>query len=201
MDHDRVESLASSWTAPAFSNRKRYSRNLIVAGLILLVLGGVAVYDSNAVTYYQSVFNVLALKFFKITDNIKDQTTLKGSFQETSGRPVTFLIMSSAQLAAFQIGQGNLSLFSMPNVASGSFSFTFNAVDQYFLVFLHGSGFLSSTETVSFQRSYYALARLEFGLAIVLFGMGILQLYWGLRPRDMRRKSSPRETGMTHGQP
>jgi hypothetical protein len=193
--------LASSWIAPPFSNRKRYSRNLIVAGLVLLVLGGVAVYDSNAATFYQSVFNLLPLKFFKITDNIKDQTTLKGSFQETSGRPVTFLIMNSAQLAAFQIGQGNASLYSVQNVATGSFSFTFTTVDQYYLVFLHGSSFLSSTETVSFQRSYYALARIEFGLAIVLLGMGVLQLYWGLRPKEMQRKAFSRETGTTHGQP
>ncbi len=193
--------MASTWTVPPFSNRKRYSRNLIAAGLVLLVLGGVAVYDSNAATFYQSVFNLLPLKFFKITDNIKDQTTLKGSFQETSGRTVTFLIMSSAQLAAFQIGQGNASLYSMVNVATGSFSFTFNTVDQYYLVFLHGLGFLSSTETISFQRSYYALARIEFGLAIVLVGLGLLQLYWGLRPKDMQRRPSPRETGTTHGQP
>ncbi len=200
MDDDRAESLASSWTSPPFSNRKRYSRNLIIAGLVLLVLGGVAFYDSNAASFYQSTFNILPSKFFKITDNIKDQTTLKGSFQETSGRPVTFLIMNSAQLAVFQIGQGNASLYSIQNVATGSFSFTFNTVDQYYLVFLHGSSLLSSTETVSFQRSYYSLARVEVGLAIVLWSMGVLQLYWGLRPKDMQRKPSSRETGTTHGQ-
>ncbi len=193
--------MASSWTSPPFSNRKRYRRNLIIAGLVLLVLGGLAVYDSNAATFYQSTFNILSLKFFKITDNIKDQTTLRGSFQETSGRAVTFLIMSSAQLATFQIGQGNASLYSMKNVATGSFSFTFNTPDQYYLVFLHGSGFLSTTETVSFQRTYYALARIEFGFALVLLGMGVLELFWGLRPKDPQFKPSPRLTGTQHGQP
>ena len=193
--------MASSLTISQ-ANKRRYKRNLIAAGLLLLALGAYTIYDSGSASYYNSTFNLLPSKFFKITDNLKDTATINGQITETSGRLVTFLIMSSQQFANFQIGQGNTSLYSAINKASTSISFTFPAPDTYFLVFLHGSGYLTATETVSFTRTYLALARFEFYSGIVLVAIGVLELYWGLRPRDTARpKAQPKPSGASYGQP
>ena len=193
--------MASPLIASQVSKR-RYKRNLIAVGLVLLALGAYTIYDSNSASLYHSTFNLLPSKFFKITDNLKDTATLSGQIKETSGRPVTFMIMSSVQFASFQIGQGNASLYSVVNSASSGISFTFPNADTYFLVFLHGTGYLTATETVDFQRTYLALARFEFFSGIALVAIAILELYWGLRPRDMARsRPQSKLSGTSVGQP
>src|SRR3989441_1955792 len=99
--------------------------------------------------------------------------------------------MNCPQFAVFQIGQGNASLCSVKEVTSASISFAFPSADTYYLVFLHGSGFLNATETVDFQRTYLALARFEFYSGIALVVLGIAELSWGLRPRDGPRSRIP----------
>ncbi len=115
--------MASTWT-PGLRPRPKYRRGLVIVGLALLVLGGLTVYDASAISFYQSTFNVLPLKFFKITDSLKDQTTISGQFQETSSRPIRFYIMNSVQVAAFQIGQSNASLYSVVDKATASVAYT-----------------------------------------------------------------------------
>ena len=189
----------------ALQARKRpYKKNLVAVGLVLLALGVYTIYDSNSLSNYHSTFNLLPSKFFKITDNLKDTATLTGTVKETGGRTVSFLIMSSAQFAQYQVGQGNASLYQMLNVASSSISFTFPTADSYFLLFLHGSGFLNTTETVDFSRTYVALGRFEFYSGIVIVGLAVLLLYWGLRPRDLARtrgQLNPSETFVGQSQP
>jgi hypothetical protein len=181
-----------------------YKKNLVAVGLILLALGAYTVYDSNSLSNYHSTFNLLPSKFFKITDNLKDSATLTGTVRETGGRTVSFLIMSSFQFAQYQVGQGNASLYQALNVASASISFTFPTADSYFLLFLHGSGYLTTTETVDFQRTYAALARFELFSGMILVGLAALLLYWGLRPKDMSRSRSmlnPSETLVGQSEP
>jgi hypothetical protein len=90
--------------------------------------------------------------------------------------------MNSLQFASYQIGQGNASLYMVANQASGSISFSFPAADTYYLMFLHGSGYLTMTETIDFQRNYLSLGRFEFYSGIGLIGIAVLELFWGLRP-------------------
>jgi hypothetical protein len=183
--------------------RKRpHKRNLVAVGLLLLAIGAYTIYDSNSASYYHSTFNLLPSKFFKITDNLKDTATVNGHISETSGKTMTFLIMNSAQFAAYQIGQGNASLYSVKNAASTSISYSFPTADTYFLVFLHGSGYLNATETVDFQRTYLALARFEFFSGIALVGIGVLETFWGVRPRDTQRSGAqPKQSGASYEQP
>jgi hypothetical protein len=166
------------------ARKRHYKKNLVAVGLILLALGAYTVYDSKSYSSYNSTFNLLPLKFFKITDNLKDTATITGTIQETGGRRVSFLIMSSMQFAQFQVGQGNTSLYSLLNIASGSISFSFPSPDTYYLMFLHGTGYLNTTETVAFQRSYIALGRFELFSGSLLIGLAGFLLYWGLRPKE-----------------
>src|SRR5438093_11952814 len=110
----------ASWGPPVPGLRMALrKRGLIAAGLILLLIGGYTLFNYNPVHAYQSTFNVLPGKFFKIGANLRDQTRITGSFQETSGRPVEFMVMSSAQFAAFQTRTGSASLYSLPETAAG----------------------------------------------------------------------------------
>jgi len=192
--------LASPLTANQIRKRP-YKKNLIAVGLLLLAIGAYTIYDSNSASFYHSTFNLLPGKFFKITDNLKDTATINGQVRETSGRTITFLIMSSQQFAAYQIGQGNASLYAVKNTASSGISFTFPTADTYFLAFLHGTGYLNATETVDFQRTYLALARFEFFSGITLVVLGFLELFWGLRPRDKRPGALPGQSGASYGHP
>lgn len=183
----RNKGLGFTMSTPRIAVQARtraYKKNLIAVGLILLALGAYTIYDSNSFTSYNSTFNILASRFFKITDNLKDTATITGNFRETGGRTVTFLIMNSIQFAQYQIGQGNVSLYSVLNVASSSISFRFPSPDTYYLIFLHGSGFLTTTETVTFQRTYVALGRFELFSGTILLGLALLLMFWGLRPRE-----------------
>lgn len=185
----------------AVQARKRpYKKNLVAVGLILLAIGAYTIYDSNSLTNYHSTFNILAGRFFKITDNLKDTATLRGQFSETGGRTVSFMIMNSAQFVQYQLMQGNASLYKVVNVGSASFSFSFPSPDTYFLMFLHGSGYLNTTQTVDFSRTYIALARFELYSGSVLVGLALLLLYWGLRPKDLLPPKTPAWSGTQFGQ-
>jgi hypothetical protein len=193
--------LASPLTATQ-ARKRHYRKNLIGVGLLLLALGAYTIYDSNSASLYHSTFNLLPSKFFKITDNLKDTASISGQLRETSGRTINFLIMNSQQFAAYQVGQGNASLYWVKDSASASISFSFPRADTYFLLFLHGSGYLTTTETVDFQRTYLALARFEFLSGIALVGIGVLETFWGLRPRDSQRSGAlPKQSGTSNGQP
>ncbi len=54
---------------------------------------------------------------------------------------------------------------------------------------------------MSFQRSYYNLSRFELFSGIVLLGLGVLEAYWGLRPRDAQTKRLMKQSGTSNGQP
>lgn len=161
----------------------RYERRLIIVGLILLAIGGIAVYNTNAAHSYQSTFNVLPGRFFKITTNLRDQTLLTGNFRETTGRIVNFYVMNSVQFAAFQLGQGNANLFALTDVPDGSVTFTSSLPDAYYLVFTHGTGLLNMTETVNFQRTYVSLDEFQIISGVLLLILGGIVLYWGMRPK------------------
>jgi hypothetical protein len=165
-------------------------RGLIAAGLILLLIGGYTLYTYNPAHDYQSTFNVLPSKYLKILANLRDQTRITGSFQETSGRPVLFEIMSSAQLAAFQLRTGNTSLYALPPTATGQVDFTSTVPDTYYLLFLHTSALLNTTQTVNFQRTYTSvdLPAVASGLALVV--LAGVEIYWGFRPSGRRPASA-----------
>jgi hypothetical protein len=159
------------------------NRGLIAVGLVLLVIGGYELYSYNPVHTIQSTFNVLPNKFVKILANLRDSTHVTGTFTETSGRPVTFMIMSSAQFAAFQTNANNtVNLYSLPEAATGNVDWTSTIPDSYYLVFRHGAGLLAATQTVNFQRTYTSVDIPAIVAGIVLVLLGTIEIYWGFRP-------------------
>ncbi len=165
-------------------------RGLIAAGLVLLLIAGYTLYNYNPVHPYQSTFNLLPLKYFKIGANLRDQTRITGTFQETAGRSVEFMIMSSAQYAAFQTKTGNASLYSLPETATGQVDFTSSVPDTYYLLFLHGTGFLNVTQSVNFQRTYTSVDVIAIVAGVALLVLGVVELYWGFRPAGKPASSS-----------
>ncbi len=166
-------------------------RGLIAAGLVLLLIGGYTLYNYNPVHAYQSTFNLLPGKYFKIGANLRDQTRITGTFQETSGRPLEFMVMSSTQYAAFQARTGNASLYSLPETAVGQVDFTSSVPDTYYMLFLHGTGYLNVTQTVNFQRTYTSVDVLAIVAGAALLVLAAVEIYWGFRPSGGRAESPP----------
>lgn len=168
-------------------------RGLIAAGLILLLIAGYMFYNYNPVHPYQSTFNLLPGKYFKIGANLRDQTQITGSFQETAGRTVEFMVMSSAQYAAFQARTGNASLYALPEENAGHVDFTSSVPDTYYMLFLHGTGYLNVTQTVNFQRTYTSVDILAIAAGAALLALGAVELYWGFRPAGKSVSRPPAE--------
>ncbi len=168
-------------------------RGLIAAGLVLLLLGGYFLYSYNPAHSYQSAFNVLPGKFFKILANLRDQTRITGTFQETSGRPVAFMVMSSAQFAAFQAANATANLYALPETPTGTVDFLSTVPDAYYLVFRHGSGQVTTTQTVTFQRTYTSVDEPAILAGIALLVLGAVEIFWGFRPSG-RPTDSPQAT-------
>jgi len=186
----------ASWGSPVPGLRMALrKRGLIAAGLILLLIGGYTLFNYNPVHAYQSTFNLLPGKFFKIGANLRDQTRITGSFQETAGRPIAFMVMSSAQFAAYQARMGTASLYSLPETATGQVDFTSSVPDTYYMLFLHGTGYLNVTQTVNFQRTYTSVDVLAIAAGAALLVLGAVEVYWGFRPSGNRTEAPPATAG------
>src|SRR5712691_12959051 len=168
-------------------------RGLIAVGLILLLLGGYALYNYNPVHNFQSTFNVLPAKYLKILANLRESTRITGTFQETSGRPVAFMIMSSAQFAAFQAANATANLYALPETPTGNVDFMSTVPDAFYLVFRHGSGQSTTTQTVTFQRTYTSVDEPAILAGIALLVLGAVEIFWGFQPFG-RKAASPQAT-------
>lgn len=170
-------------------------RGLVLAGVILLVLGGYAFVQGLNPHQYQSTFNILPLKYLKITANLRDMTHITGTYEETGNRPVNFTIYSSIQFAYFQVGTPTANLYSIRATPSSSIDFTSTVPDTYYLVFTHGPGLLNVTETINFSRSYVSADLTSYALSGVLFALGAVELVWGIRSGRATRPSARRAYG------
>jgi hypothetical protein len=163
-------------------------RGLIAVGLVLLVIGGYFLYSYNPAHSYESTFNVLPGRYFKILANLRDATRITGSFQENAGREVTFAIMSSAQFSAFQASNVLADVYDLPAGARGNVDWISSIPDAYYLLFRHGSGQANTTQTVAFSRTYTSIDEVAILAGIALLVLGAVELYWGFFPGG--RKSS-----------
>ena len=162
----------------------------IVGGAFLLALAlfNFATYMNTASG--QSTFNILSGQYEYVPKTESPGNSVTGSFQEGSGNPISFYIMNSAEYSAFQIGTGVNSEYSILNVPSANFAYTFSTQDQYYFVFRHGQGFSNTTETVSFQRSYTTLdsTRLYLGILFLIFAAVELIIAFVVVPRRQKNR-------------
>ena len=155
----------------------------LVGGLFLV---GLALF--NFVTYTntsstQSTFNILSGQYEYLTTTRSPGDSISGAFQEGSGSPVSFYILSSAQFASFQTGASLNSMYSIQDVASSAISFAFTVQDTYYIVFRHGSGLFDSRETVDFQRTYITHDNFRLGLGLFFLAFAAVELVVAFRPR------------------
>ncbi len=170
----------------------RLKAGILIIALILLVLGGYTLYVSNVYHSYQSTFNIGPNRYFRIPTDLRETTTISGNFQESGGRPVSFSVMSSVQFASFQLGSNLGDLYSIQDVPASAVSFTSTASDTYYLVFTHGTGLQNTSETVSFQRSYFSLHYFPIVSGVMMVVLAVVHVVWGLRYREPLPPPPPR---------
>ncbi|TMI15370.1 hypothetical protein E6H35_02465 [Candidatus Bathyarchaeota archaeon] len=153
-------------------NRLRF----LISALFVLSLAGYNFLTYTSTTSEQSTFNLEPGLTANLVTTRTSSDVISGQFQENSGSPVSFYILSSAQFAAFQAQTSFNYLYGIVNVVSGSFSYTFPLQDTYEIVFRHGTGLINSYETVTFQRSYqtHNSSHLQLGLVFLVFGAASL---------------------------
>jgi len=189
------EPAAQVFSLPRVKRRRdpRVLRRLgaMLGGFAILALGAATLYTSESSHEYRSTFNILANRYFKITANLRTDTTVVGEFQETSGRTVTFLIMGSVQFTSYQRGQNIGNLYAIPDVSSGSISYQATSTDTYYLIFTHGPGLLNTTETVTLRRQYVSHDEFKLLVGGLLVILGPLETYWAWRAREEPEPPAP----------
>ena len=160
---------------------------LLISALFVLSLAGYSFLTYTSTTSEQSTFNIQPGLTYNLVTTRVSSDAISGQFQENSGSPVSFYVLSSAQFAAFQAQTSFSYLYGVVNVASGSFSYTFPAQDTYEIVFRHGTGLVNNYETVNFQRSYqtHISSHLQLGLIFVVFGA--VSLVLAFRPEKPKK--------------
>jgi len=168
-------------------NRLRF----LISALFVLSLAGYNFLTYTSTASEQSTFNLQPGLTYNLVTTRVSSDVISGQFQENSGNPVSFYVLSSAQFAAFQAKTSFNYLYGVVNVASGSFSYTFPVQDTYEIVFRHGTGLVNSTETVNFQRSYqtHVSSRLQLGLVFLVFGA--VSLVLAFRPEKPKTIATP----------
>jgi hypothetical protein len=164
-------------------NRLRF----LISALFVLSLAGYNFLTYTSTTSEQSTFNLQPGLTANLVTTRTSSDVISGQFQENSGSPVSFYILSSAQFTAFQAQTSFNYLYGIVNVASGSFSYTFPLQDTYEIVFRHGTGLINNYETVNFQRSYqtHISSHLQLGLVFLVFGAASLAV--AFRPEKPKK--------------
>lgn len=169
----------------------RTARILVSAFLLL----GFCIY--NFVTYtsttsFQSTFSLQPGLAYDFQGNLNPSDSVSGTFQENSGMLVSVYVLSSAQFAAHQAKNPFTYLYSVSNVASGSFSYSATVQDTYYLFFDHGSGLANVTETVFAVRNWTTHISYRLFLGIFFLVAAVADFYFAYRSsRRARSVSSP----------
>ena len=116
---------------------------------------------------------------FSLRNNLSE--SMVGHFEETSGRPVSFYIQTSAQFAAFQNGTSFDYVYSVVDASSANVFYAFSTQGPYYLTFTHGTGLGNSTETVHFQRTYTAHDSSRLWLGLIFLTIAAVDLVYTFR--------------------
>jgi hypothetical protein len=159
---------------------------LLVTAVLVFVFAGYSFINYRASASYQSTFAIQPGEFNSFGGARSPGDTVTGQFNETTGVPVRFYVMDSAQFAAFSNGTRVSSLYNISETESSAFSYAFTTSDTYYLVFRHGINLLYDNETVSFQRTYTATNWVAIGLGLFFVLLGVVDVIYAFRPRKLK---------------
>jgi len=156
---------------------------ILVSAFVLL---GFSLY--NFVTYtstisYQSTFSLQPGLAYEIPATLNPSDIITVQFQENSGMPVSFYILSSAEFASHQANQPFSYLYAVTNVPSGTYSYTIIVQDTYYLFFDHGTGLGNTIETVYSQRMYTTHSDYRLGVGILFLAIAGVDFFYAYRSR------------------
>ena len=191
-----------NWQEMATRNsglQRKYLRSRAIRLLAFAILFlGLATFNFatyTSVTSYQSTFSLQPGLAYHFVYQLNPSDTISGTFQESSGNPVSFYILSSAQYASYQASNSFSYLYSVTDIAVGSFTYSVNLKDTFYLFFSHGAGLINTTETVFAVRSYTTHDTFRLGLGIFFVAVAGTEFYLAFRIR--RRAASLPSTPST----
>jgi len=149
--------------------------------ITLLVFGGSYFYASTSHESFQSTLSIEPGLLHSLSKTLLAGSTITVNFQEESGNPLWVLIMNSAQWASVENGRYVGSLYEVRDVAAGTFAYTTQTGDTYYIVFDHGSGLQNTNETVTVAYDYAIPNPTRQGLGILSAALGGLMALIALR--------------------
>jgi hypothetical protein len=173
-----------------------YRLRYLVSALFILALAVYQFSIYSVSTSQQSTFDLLPGFLHELTITTRDTSdTVSGQFQETSGHPVSFYILTSAQYAAYQSGTSFDYVYSVIDSTSSTISYTFSTQDTYSLVFRHGTGLVNTTETVYFQRTYATHNTFALTLGLIFIVLVAADVVFAFRSRKPKPSEEPPPMG------
>lgn len=169
----------------------------VISGLLVLALAGYSFTMYTVSGTHQSTFNLQPGLTYDLAKTANAQDSVSGHFQETSGNPVSFYILTSAQFAAFENGVSLDYVYGLVNLPSSNISYTFPSHDTYYLIFNHGQNLSGSTETVDFRRTYTVHNSYPLALGLILLPIAAVDFVYGFRRRKPRSVEASTEERAT----
>jgi len=171
----------------------RRRQRLLLSALFILFLAGFELVTFRQTSSLQSTFNIQPGYTYSLTTDRNPSDSISGDFQETSGNPVSFYIMTSAQYAAAQNKISFTYVYNKTDTASSTFSYTFTTQDTYYLLFDHGDGYSQTAETVHFQRTYGTTNTTAEVLGIIFLAYGLISLVFVFRMKNRDLDETPQQ--------
>ncbi len=140
---------------------------LAIIAIFLMYMSVISEHDTDTVTIPSGSDWYYSYEFY-----LPSGSTVSVEYAETLGRSLDVSLFTRSQFDRYSNGLSTGSLY-FESGASGEFSHTAANSDTYYLIFEHGSGFSSTSQSieVDFRLSGLDILLLVVGLALLIIGI------------------------------
>jgi len=155
---------------------------LAIIAIFMMYQSVISKHDTNTVTIPSGSGWYYSYEFY-----LPSGSNVSVEYLETLGRSVDVSLFTSSQFDRYSNGLQTESLYSESG-ASGEFSHTAANSDTYYLIFEHGSGFSSSSQSVTVDFRVNGLDTLVLVVGLVLLIIGAIL---GFAAYRMKKEDKP----------
>ncbi len=172
----------------------RVFQGFSLLGGILLIIGVYVLVPASPLSVsHTGTINVGANLYLYDKFNVFKSGHLAAQFSESQGQALRVYVFTDTEYTTFTTQYVPQGLFSSNGPASGSFSVSIPAPGNYYLIFMHGTGLESSTESVSFSAVLdgYNPVILAAGFGLLAAGAVLLVVGYYLRNKYLDKLLTP----------
>lgn len=165
----------------------KWSSVLLITGLLLAPLGIVAIINNQPYARTFS-FTIPPGEYHYQPIRLNNGELLSGDFTENQNQPINFYVFNQQQYDGYKVTGVSVSLLSMSNVPSGTYTISIPAAGTYYLVTAHGTGYDQTSEQMSLRVRIDGTNLPYTGLeSLAPIGVALLVASYPLGKRENRR--------------